>query len=79
MTRYLLEFLLFVAAMTASLVTNKQLKKAIKEERYDFGLYRKINPLQGEKAVSMGKFMLMVSRITPWFVAFMLIIFELTY
>ena len=79
MNRYLIEIIFFLITVFVSKITNKKLKQAIKEERYDFGIYGKITPLYGAKAVRLGKIMLAFSKLSPWLIALLLIAFELIY
>jgi hypothetical protein len=75
--RYIIELILFLIVLYASTRAKKQMEKAIVTKTYDFGIYYKIQPLSGEKAVRMATIGLTIAKASPWAMVGLIVIYNL--
>jgi hypothetical protein len=72
--KYSIQAILIIIVFFASWTAKKQFRKAMAEGNYDIGLYYKLKPLAGEKAIRMAKRGLFIAHIGPWvFIIFLLL------
>jgi hypothetical protein len=75
--KYIIQAILIVISFFASWMAKKQFRKAIAEGNYDVGLYYKLNPLTGEKAIRMAKRGLFFAQTGPWLIVILLVLYDL--
>ena len=75
--KYIIEIALFLIVVYASKKAKKQMHNALEAKEYDAGLYFKMRPLTGEKAVRMARVQLTIAKIAPWAMGGLILIYNL--
>ena len=70
MHNLLLKYLVIAGGFAILLVVSefeaRKIKNALIKRRYDRGIYFKLFPIEGEKAVKVGRVALILVRTIPW-------------
>jgi hypothetical protein len=64
-------------ACALRIIQIKYVKKAIEQEKYDYGAYYRMHPVYGEKAIKTARLTLILVDIIFWLVPITMVIIEL--
>lgn len=75
--KYIIQIALVLISFFAASRAKKQFEKAKNTKLYDFGIFRVIGPVTGDKAVELAKLGIDIAKYGPWFIVMLFILYDL--
>jgi hypothetical protein len=75
--KYIIQIVLLLISFFAASMAKKQFERAKETKLYDFGIFKVIGPVTGDKAVELAKLGIDIAKYAPWFVALLFIMYDL--
>jgi uncharacterized membrane-anchored protein len=75
--KYLIQIVLVFISFFAASKAKKQFEKAKETRLYEFGIFKVIGPIAGNKAVEMAKLGIDFAKYGPWVVVLLFIMYNL--
>jgi hypothetical protein len=75
--KYMIQVILVAISFFAASRAKKQFERAIEAKFYDFGIFKIIGPVTGDKAVQLAKLGMDIAKYGPWFVILLFLMYDL--
>ena len=75
--KYIIQIALVLISFFAASRAKKQFEKAKETKLYDFGIFKVIGPVTGDKAVELAKSGIDIAKYGSWFLVLLFIMYDL--